>query len=543
MPAHSPMRVAVYARVSTVRQAEADLSIPDQLRQAAAWCAQNGHTIVREYVEPGASGTDENRPVFQEMLADAKTKPRPFDFVLVHSFSRFSRDNFIHTTATRTLKKAGITLHSLSQPLTDDSTGDLARDILANFDAYQSRENGKHTSRAMKENARQGFWNGSVPPFGYQTAEAERRGDKVKKKLAILDEEAAIVRPIHAMYLGMEGRQLGTKAILAQLNSEGVRFRGKLFSNSCMHRILTNETYTGTHHFNVREAKTGRMRPRSEWVAMQVPAIIERHLFERVQAMLADSNPRKTPPRVVSGPILLTGLAVCASCGAGMTLRTGKSGRYRYYTCARRALKGTEQCDGCAVPMDQLDSVVIEALAERVFAPDRLTDLLEAHLDRSRTAEQERRQHLGRLKRDLTETKASIDRLLELVEKGRMDMDDPVFAERLDRHKTNRIRLIDEITLAEATQPSGYRPLTSARLDRLSDAMRKGLREGPIELRRAYIRMVVSRIVVSHREVRISGPRAALAKAASDDLHPGISVPSFARAWRPRRDSNPRPQD
>ncbi len=245
-----------------------------------------------------------------------------------------------------------------------------------------------------------------------------------------------------------------------------------------MHRILTNETYTGTHHFNVREAKAGRMRPRSEWVALQVPAIIERHLFERVQAMLADRNPRKTPPRVVSGPILLTGLAVCASCGAGMTLRTGKSGRYRYYACATRALKGTEQCDGCAVPMDRLDSVVIEALAER-----------------------------------------------------------------LNRHKTNRIRLIDELALAEATQPSGYRPLTSAKLDRLSDAMRKGLREGPIELRRAYIRMVVSRIVVSRREVRISGPRAALARAASDDVHPGISVPSYARQWRPRRDSNPRPQD
>ena len=43
-------------------------------------------------------------------------------------------------------------------------------------------------------------------------------------------------------------------------------------------------------------------------------------MFDRVQALLSRRNPRINPPRVVTGPILLTGLAVCASCGGGMTL-------------------------------------------------------------------------------------------------------------------------------------------------------------------------------------------------------------------------------
>jgi len=60
-PASSPLRVAVYARVSTVRQAEADLSIPDQIRQAELWCQRQVHEIVRQYIEPGASGTDDTR--------------------------------------------------------------------------------------------------------------------------------------------------------------------------------------------------------------------------------------------------------------------------------------------------------------------------------------------------------------------------------------------------------------------------------------------------------------------------------------------------
>jgi site-specific DNA recombinase len=58
------MAVALYARVSTVKQAEKDLSIPDQLRQMREWCKGQGHLVAMEYVEPGASATDDRRPVF-----------------------------------------------------------------------------------------------------------------------------------------------------------------------------------------------------------------------------------------------------------------------------------------------------------------------------------------------------------------------------------------------------------------------------------------------------------------------------------------------
>ncbi len=65
------MSVALYARVSTTKQAEKDLSIPDQLRQMRDWCARNGYRVAQEYVEGGASATDDRRPVFQQMIADA----------------------------------------------------------------------------------------------------------------------------------------------------------------------------------------------------------------------------------------------------------------------------------------------------------------------------------------------------------------------------------------------------------------------------------------------------------------------------------------
>jgi len=79
--------------------------------------------------------------------------------ILVHSFSRFFRDQFQLEFYVRRLAKAGVRLVSITQELGDDPMSNMIRQIMALFDEYQSKENGKHTLRAMKENARQGFWN------------------------------------------------------------------------------------------------------------------------------------------------------------------------------------------------------------------------------------------------------------------------------------------------------------------------------------------------------------------------------------------------
>jgi len=66
---------------------------------------------------------------------------------------------------------------------------------------------GPDTLRAMNENARQSFWNGSQPPFGYTNFEAERRGTRSKKRLAIDEDEAAVARRIFA-YLRLFVRKI-----------------------------------------------------------------------------------------------------------------------------------------------------------------------------------------------------------------------------------------------------------------------------------------------------------------------------------------------
>ena len=86
-----PLRAALYLRVSTARQAEHDVSIPDQKRQGEAYCAARGYQLVETYVESGASATNDRRPEFQRMIEAGTSRPAPFDIVIVHRAPLASR--------------------------------------------------------------------------------------------------------------------------------------------------------------------------------------------------------------------------------------------------------------------------------------------------------------------------------------------------------------------------------------------------------------------------------------------------------------------
>jgi site-specific DNA recombinase len=117
----SAPRAALYMRVSTGRQAEHDLSIPDQHSQLRSWCRAKGYEVVAEFVEPGASGGDDRRPVFQQMIERACDGEHAFGLIVVHSYSRFFREAFEQEFYLRKLAKHGVRVVSISQPVGDES--------------------------------------------------------------------------------------------------------------------------------------------------------------------------------------------------------------------------------------------------------------------------------------------------------------------------------------------------------------------------------------------------------------------------------------
>jgi site-specific DNA recombinase len=443
----SGSRAALYMRVSTGRQAGHDLSIPDQRSQLNAWCRAKGYSVIAEFIEAGASATDDRRPVFQQMIERACDGDQTFDLIVVHSYSRFFREAFEQEFYLRRLAKHGVKVVSMTQPVRDESepVQAMMRKVIALFDEYQSKENAKHVIRSMKENARQGFWNGATAPLGYRLVEAEKRGAKIKKKLDVDPAEAETVRLIFKLYLRGDGQSgaLGVKEVVKWLNSRGYRTRrGQTFAVGTVHRILTNTVYIGRWKFNQASSKTRVKKSAEEVVEIATPVLIEQPVFEQVQRQLHARSPKVVAPRVTTGPILLTGLAVCATCGAGMTLRTGTSrgGRvYRYYTCSACASKGKTACQGRSIRMDRLDALVTEHLIERLFKPERLAEILTSLSLRRAENSQSLNTRLIALQREVADAGDKLSRLYRLVEEGLTDVDE-VLTDRLNTLKSDRDR-------------------------------------------------------------------------------------------------------
>ena len=162
------MKAAIYARVSTGKQAEKDLSIPDQVQQLIDYCRNKGWTVRKTYVELGASARDDKRPVFQEMMGDALGKDHPFDVILTLTTSRFFRERTAAQVYKKKLAKKGIKVIAIHQEVPEHPSGILTEGLFELIDEWESNINGLHTLRAMKENARRGYFNGSRPKFGFQ---------------------------------------------------------------------------------------------------------------------------------------------------------------------------------------------------------------------------------------------------------------------------------------------------------------------------------------------------------------------------------------
>jgi site-specific DNA recombinase len=118
------------------------------------------------------------------MIERACDGERAFDLIVVHSYSRFFREAFEQEFYLRKLAKHGVRVVSITQPVGDETepVHAMMRKVIALFDEYQSKENAKHVIRSMKENARQGFWNGATPPLGYKLIEARKAWRKDQEK-------------------------------------------------------------------------------------------------------------------------------------------------------------------------------------------------------------------------------------------------------------------------------------------------------------------------------------------------------------------------
>ena len=538
---------AGYIRVSTRRQAEAGTSMDEQKDAIERDAARTGFVVVEWYVDGGVSGRSAKRPEFQRMIADSCSKTRPYDAVYIYNFSRFFRDDYETEGYRRKLEKNGVDLLSATQQITPGPHARLQRAIITAMDAAASDINSEQVTEVMRRNASDGFWNGSVPPLGYETYTAEIRGKKHKKRLRVLSSEAAIVEYVFARYLGAGSKaSMGIAKLAQHLNSKGLSYRGRPFTPALVHTILTRESYVGRHFYNKKNSRTGEKRPREEWIEVAVPAIIPEKTFDQVQATLKSRDPKMTPARSHSSPVLLSGLGRCGNpgCDGTMMLMTGKGGQYRYYACSNVRRKKDRTCGGNNVPMQPVDDAVIEVLEQRLLDPARLEKLLAQLLERSAGADAKRKRDIVTLRAERTAADTAIQRLFESIEAGLVDPKDKDLKKRLAGHQSRRAALDEEINLLERQCGNKQDRVDRGTLTAFATGLKKKLTDPDTPaLRKNYVQAFVSEVEMTKEQLTVRGPVASLVQAVSTPGADTTPVRTSIVNWRARQDSNLWPPD
>jgi site-specific DNA recombinase len=305
--------------------------------------------------------------------------------------------------------------------------------------------------------------------------------------------------------------------------------------------VLTRTTYVGRHRFNTKFWKTRERKAETEIVEMAVPAILDKDEFEVVQMLLKSRSPAMTAPRIVSGPTLLTGICFCAGCGGAMTLRTGKNGRYRYYTCCTKARQGETGCPGRTVPMEKLDNLVAEYIEQRLLEPKRLERLLSYVLDRRTERAERRKLHIIELRKRAAEADAKLKRLYDAIENGVADLSDPVLKDRIAELKATLDQARLDAERAEDAIDRAGPSITAQALKTFARTARKRVRSENDGYRRDHPRALAQRVEVDQKELRIMGSKSVLLRtlvAAESAKTAGFGVPSSVPKWRTRHDSN-----
>lgn len=173
-----------------------------------------------------------------------------------------------------------------------------------------------------------------------------------------------------------------------------------------------------------------------------------------------------------------------------MTLRTGKSGRYRYYTCCTKARQGETGCKGRTVPMEKLDNLVAEYIEQRLLQPSRLERLLSHVLDRRTERAERRKSHVADLRKRAAEADAKLRRLYDAIENGVADLSDPQLKDRVAELKATRDQArLDAVRAENAIDRAGP-IITPQTLKTFARTARKRMRTENGGYRRDHLRVL-----------------------------------------------------
>jgi len=307
-------RAVLYARVSTEEQAGKDhYSIEAQLHEMRDFAQEKGWEIVGQFADEGESGSKRDRPQLNAALSIVNKKG--CDIFLTHELSRLSRSVYHTLDIFDYLGKQQVGFASVKDPEFDfsDPGKRFFLTIMAAINEYYIHLLKQHTSKSKRERSRQGLYNASISPLGYDHA------DDAKKPATINEEEAAIIRFIFESYAS--GRY-SDQDMADLLNQKGYHTRsGRRFPKDGISEILTNVYYVGKVSYTAAKSNP-------EIYDGQHQAIISDDLWEKCQNVRSSRRHLSRAVQKNYRNYLLSMLAVCDVCGRTLRAQGAKAGSY-----------------------------------------------------------------------------------------------------------------------------------------------------------------------------------------------------------------------
>ena len=420
-------RVAQYARFSSDNQRTE--SIDAQLRAMNQFCKQQHWQVVATYTDEARSATTDNRPQFQQMIADSGKGM--FDIVLVHKLDRFSRDRYDSAIYKKRLKKNNVQLCSVLERIDDSPESIMMESVLEGMAEYYSRNLGREVMKGMRETALQCKHTGGCPPLGYDVGE--------DRKLAINQHEAEAVKAIFEMFA--EG--YGYSAIVDYLNEHGyMTKRGHIFAKNALYEILSNEKYMGVFVFNKAASRSDSRRNNHAYKTSDMiirveggcPAIVTKALFEKVQRIKA-KNRRNTGRYHSKEYYLLTGKVFCGVCGKRIQGNLRFAGERKNRLSTYRCDEHRSVCKNKENNKDYLDVYVADLLRQKIFNKAALRRRINAVNKYIAAFNAEFDERHGTTVKELSEVCDAIDRITQAIERGLLTQELIDRAEELDRRE------------------------------------------------------------------------------------------------------------
>ena len=511
---HDFTPVALYARVSSDRQ-DVDNSVAAQLRALRNYAEKNGYMVVGEYVDEAESGRVADRPEFRKMLDEAAKPKAPFKEILVWKFSRFTRKREHAVAFKSMLRRKGIRVVSITEQAEDTATGRLLEGIIESVDEFYSENLAQEVLRGMREAASRGFWVGSKVPYGYSKLMVQD-GAKKRPTLELNPDTAPVVKRIFDMSQAGSGMVDITRA----LNDDGIASPGgKLWGKTGVHKVLTNEAYTGTLLWGVN-AKDGGDPVR---VDKAFPAIVSKTQFQSVGRQLRRRAPKVRHPRRVGSSFLLSGMVKCETCKGALTGGYSKSGQFPYYVCQSLMRRGKEACKTPRLAARRFEEMVVRKIRSNVLTDSNIRALVKIVDEQMDGVASEQRKRLETIQSELADVRRRLDRLYDLVETTDMDIND--FRPRIRDHRDRQERL--EAAEAEARAGLGQRRKVLEQVETIAayaQDMRRFLKKSDLTERRTFIESFVKEIVVTpdNALMRYTVPM------PEDSLAPGMSAEDMA---------------